>query len=250
MPERIQVWAPSGPALALFLARAPGDSAISGHPVSIRSYTQQYLSYAMAEKWRLEGTIFDACNCQVPCPCAYFQHPSNEDCRFAGVWHVEHGNHGKISLNNFNMALVGYTKQNPLMGIDKAGWILDEKLTKEQRDALTQILGGKAGGLFSMLSVKEPLGIWWAKFDHANDGKSWSVKAGDTLEIKAGFVKPPPGLPFEAKPKVAQSYDPLYGPSMDKVVGITDVFRVKVGGLDYDISGTNSPSGRFKYEGP
>ena len=148
------------------------------------------------------------------------------------------------------MAVVGYATQNPLMGIDKAGWILDEKLTQEQRDALMPILGGKAGGLFSMLSVKEPLGIWWAKFDHTNDGRSWSVKAGDALEIKAGFVKPLPGLPFEAEPKIAQSYDALYGPSMDKVVGVADAFRAKVGGLDYDISGKNSPSGHFKYEGP
>ena len=204
----------------------------------------------MAEKWRLEGTVFDACNCETLCPCVYFQPPNNDDCRVAAVWHIEKGHYGKTSLDNFHMAVLGYATQNPLMGIEKAGWILDEKLTQPQRDALMQILGGKSGGLFSMLSVKQPLGMWWAKFDHANDGKSWSVKAGNMLEVKASFVKPPPGLPFESKPKTAQTYDPLFGPSMEKVVGITDLYRAKAGGLDYDISGKYSSSGRFKYEGP
>ena len=204
----------------------------------------------MTEKWRLEGTVFDACNCETLCPCVYFQPPNNEDCRVTGVWHIEKGNSGNTSINNFTMAFVGYATQNPLMGIEKAGFILDEKLTQEQRDALMPILGGKAGGLFSMLTVKQPLVVWWAKFDHTNDGRAWSVKAGDALEIKAGFVKPPPGVPFEAKPKVAQTYDPLFGPTMEKVVGIADAYHAKVGGLEYDISGKYSSSGRFKYEGP
>ena len=204
----------------------------------------------MAEKWRLEGTVFDACNCETLCPCVYFQPPNNADCQVTGVWHVEKGNYGDTSLNNFHIALVAYATQNPLMGIEKAGFVLDEKLTQQQRDALMQILGGKAGGLFAAITVKQFLGVWWARFDHTNDGKAWSVKAGDALEIKASFVKPPPGVPMEAKPKVAQTYDPLFGPSMEKVVGTTDAYRAKVGGLDYDISGKYSSSGRFKYEGP
>ena len=204
----------------------------------------------MAEKWRLEGTVFDACNCETLCPCVYFQAPNNPDCRLAAVWHINKGRYGNTSLDNFTMAVVGYATQNPLMGIDKAGWILDEKLTQQQRDALMQILGGKAGGLFSMLSVKNPLGVLWARFEHSNDERSWSVQAGDALKIKAGFVKPPPGLPFEAKAKIAQTYDPLFGPSMEKVVGITEYYNAKAWDLSYDISGRYSSSGRFKYEGP
>ena len=148
------------------------------------------------------------------------------------------------------MAVVGYATQNPLMGIEKAGWILDERLTSEQRDALMQILGGKSGGLFAMLSVKQPLGVWWAKFDYRNDGKSWWVKAGDALEVKADFVKPPPGLPFEAKAKIAQTYDPLFGPSMEKTVGTAEKFHVNAGGLSYDITGKYSSAGKFEFQGP
>ncbi|MBI2649511.1 MAG: DUF1326 domain-containing protein [Thaumarchaeota archaeon] len=204
----------------------------------------------MAEKWKLEGSLFDACNCETLCPCNFFQAPHNADCRATGVWHVEKGNHGGTQLNNFTMAGVLYSTQNPLISIEKAAWILDEKLTPQQRDALMPILSGKAGGLFSMMKVGQPLGVFWAKFDYSNDEKSWSVKAGDTLQIKGGFVKPPPGVPLESKPKVAQTYDPLFSPTMEKTVGITESYKANVAGLDYNITGRYSSSGRFKYQGP
>jgi hypothetical protein len=92
--------------------------------------------------------------------------------------------------------------------------------------------------------------VWWANFNYSNDAKSWSVKAGNSLDIKAEFVKAPQGVPLESTPKVAQTYDPLFGPSMEKVVGITDHYHATVGGLEYDISGRYSSSGRFKYGGP
>ncbi len=69
------------------------------------------------------------------------------------------------------------------------------------------------------------------------------------MDIKAEFVKAPQGVPLESSPKVAQTYDPLFGPSMEKVVGITDHYHATVGGLQYDISGRYSSSGRFKYSG-
>ncbi|MBI2126616.1 MAG: DUF1326 domain-containing protein [Thaumarchaeota archaeon] len=204
----------------------------------------------MPEKWKLEGTVFDACNCQTLCPCVYFQAPNGSDCRATGVWHIEKGNYGKTKLDDFTVAGVLYATQNPLMGIEKAAWILDEKLRQEQRDALTQILGGKAGGLFSMMSVKTPFGIFWAKFEYSNDRKSWWVKAGKTLNIRAEFVKAPPGTPFKSEPKTAQTYDPLFAPSMEKIVGVTQQYQASVGGLEYEISGRYSSSGRFSYQGP
>jgi hypothetical protein len=120
------------------------------------------------------------------------------------------------------MAEIIYATQNPLIGIEKAAWILDVKLAKDQRDALMEILGGKVGGLFSILSVKNPLDVWWASFNYSNGAKSWSVKTANSLEIKAAFVKAPEGVPLESSPKIAQTYDPLFGPSLEKVVGIMD----------------------------
>jgi hypothetical protein len=212
-------------------------------------YATVRVTQVMAQKWQLEGSLFDACNCETLCPCVYFQAPQGEDCRITTVWHIEKGYYGDTRLGDFTMAGIIYATQNPFMGAEKAAWIVDDKLAQDQRDALMEILTGKAGGLFSMLSVKNPLGVWWANFIYSNDARSWSVKAGNSLDIKAEFVKAPQGLPFQSTPKVAQTYDPLFGPSMEKVVGITEHYHATVGGLEYDISGRYSSSGRFKYSG-
>ena len=172
-------------------------------------YATVRVTQVMEQKWQLQGSLFDACNCETLCPCVYFQAPQGEDCRITTVWHIEKGYYGDTRLDDFTMAGIIYATQNPFMGAEKAAWIVDDKLAQDQRDALMEILTGKAGGLFSMLSVKNPLGVWWANFNYSNDARSWSVKAGNSLDIKAEFVKAPQGLPFQSTPKVAQTYDPL-----------------------------------------
>src|SRR5687768_14723981 len=122
----------------------------------------------MAQKWQLEGTIFDACNCQTLCPCVYFQPPQGEDCRATFVWQIEKGYYKDTRLDDFTMAEIIYTTQNPLIEIDKAAWILDDKLSQDQLDALMEILSGRYGGLFSMLHVKNSLGVWRASFSYSN----------------------------------------------------------------------------------
>lgn len=205
----------------------------------------------MAAKWRLEGTIFDACNCTTLCPCNYFQNPTGPDCRATGVWHIEKGKFDGTKLDGLTLAFVLHAPGNPFFGIDRAAVVLDEKATHAQREALQKILGGQAGGLFAMLAkvLKAPPEIAFAKFEYANDGKAWSVRAGNTLEIRAGFVRAPPDFPAESTPKKAQTYDALFGPTMEKVVGISEKYRANIAGLNYDISGKYSSSGRFVYEG-
>lgn len=163
---------------------------------------------------------------------------------------------GPIKLDGLMVASVVFANGNPSFGIEKIGWVIDEKATPTQREALLKIFTGQAGGFGAALAklVKNNLGVTYAHFDYANDGKSWSVRAGTypeiALEVKAGFVKAPPGAPMMSVPKRAQTYDFQYAPSMEKVVGITDSYRASVAGLKYDISGRYSAAGRFKYEGP
>jgi len=206
----------------------------------------------MAETWKLEGTLFDACNCTTLCPCVYFQNPTQSECTPAAAWHIEKGNYGNTNLDGLTVAGVFHANGNPLMGVDKIAMILDEKATPAQREALLAILGGQAGGLFAMLGqgFKGQPTVAFANFEYRNDGKSWSVQAGNVVEVAAGFVKPPPGVPMEASPKTAQTYDPLFAPTMEKVVGISERYRADIGGMKYDLTGKYSSSGRFAYNGP
>lgn len=207
----------------------------------------------MAEKWKLSGTLFDACNCTTLCPCNFAQVPTNpKDCRAVAIWHVNQGNYGQTSLNGLNFAMAIASAGNPLtQGVDRAAMVLDEAASPQQRQALGVILGGQAGGLFAMLgpTVKQNLGATFARFTYSNDEKTWSVKAGNGLEVTGGFLKPPPGMPLEVRPLRVQTMDPLFSPTMEKIVGISDKVKVNAAGIVLDFSGKYSSAGKFAYEG-
>jgi|GEM_PF-4855746 len=172
------------------------------------------------------------------------------------VWHIEKGNYGATKLDDLMASAVMFANGNPLFGIDKIAWIIDEKAMSTQREALVKIFSGQAGGIGAVLAklAKNDLGVTYAHFDYSNDGRSWSVRAGTypaiALDVKAGFVKAPPGAPMASAPKRAQTYDSFFAPSMEKVVGIADHYRASMAGLNYDINGRYSSSGQFRYEGP
>src|SRR3972149_8738748 len=200
----------------------------------------------MADKWQVQGTLFEACNCHSsPCPCAYFLDPTGDDCRTSAVWHIEKGSMGATKLDGLNVAGLWYIPESFTKGVDKSVVIADEKANTAQRKALAAIFGGKAGGLFGGLSkmVRHDLGVVYAKFEYKNDGKSWSVKAGDTLDVAGGIIEAPPGFGIETMPRVAQTYDFLYE-KMEKTVGIADHLRANAAGVKVYVKRRGPASGR------
>ena len=81
----------------------------------------------MAEKWTLEGTVFDACNCITLCPCTYGQEPTQSDCQVSAAWHITRGHYGAAKLDGLNFAGVFYATCNPLMGVERAAMLVDAK---------------------------------------------------------------------------------------------------------------------------
>jgi hypothetical protein len=46
--------------------------------------------------WQLKGTYFEACNCNVACPCVFLSAPSEGECRVLVAWHVDQGKDGEV----------------------------------------------------------------------------------------------------------------------------------------------------------
>lgn len=59
-----------------------------------------------AEKWRLRGDWFDACKCEIPCPCTFAQAPTYGDCDGVLLWHIREGNYGDVVLDGLNVAML------------------------------------------------------------------------------------------------------------------------------------------------
>lgn len=100
------------------------------------------------ENWRLEGSYFEACNCESVCPC---RQRGDRDggrstygiCDFAASWLIEDGVADGHDLSGFEVVLAGrYLDDEPGVPFRIALYV-DERADPDQHDALTDIfLGG------------------------------------------------------------------------------------------------------------
>jgi hypothetical protein len=99
--------------------------------------------------WKIEGEWFETCNCAYLCPCIVTHQkaqPTEGDCIVAGVYRIDEGRYGDVSLDGLNFVTVIRTPGPMAEGNWKVGAIIDERADEAQREALTAIVSGKAGG--------------------------------------------------------------------------------------------------------
>jgi hypothetical protein len=52
--------------------------------------------------WWMKGDWFDVCSCNLPCPCAFAQAPTNNHCEGVMAYHVREGAYGDVRLDGLN----------------------------------------------------------------------------------------------------------------------------------------------------
>jgi len=146
----------------------------------------------MAEKWKLSGTYFEACNCVLACPCVFPNTPNiptDGECTVLVGWHIEQGRFGEVALDGFNVALAIYSPGDMEQVKWQAALYLDEKASEVQKAALTKIFSGQAGGHLAGLAAAfgQVLGVSSKKLDYQANGRKRSLEiAGVAMaEIEA-----------------------------------------------------------------
>jgi len=144
----------------------------------------------MATSWQVSGQYYETCSCDFVCPCVPHQmsvRPSKGTCIFAMAFQVERGSFGSVSLDGLAFILLGLTPEAMGKGNWSVGVIADERATPEQRDALTAIASGAAGGPMSALSglVGKVMGVESAPIRFERDGVKWSVNAAGLVDMAA-----------------------------------------------------------------
>ena len=56
------------------------------------------------KKWFFEADYLQACNCDYGCPCEFAAPPTTGFCEGAGVWKIERGKYGDLSLDGLGLA--------------------------------------------------------------------------------------------------------------------------------------------------
>lgn len=144
--------------------------------------------------WQLNGQYYETCNCDFVCPCVpggMAVRPSKGSCSFAMAFAVDRGSYGTTSLDGLGFIVLGFTPEEMGKGNWSVGLIADERASAEQRDAITAIASGAAGGPMAALSglVGKFLGVESAPIHFDRSGATWSVKASTFVDMAAEGVK-------------------------------------------------------------
>lgn len=140
----------------------------------------------MSEQWKLAGTYFEACNCDVACPCVFLSAPTTGECTVLVGWHIDKGSSGNVALDGLNVALAAHSPGHMLTTKWRAALYLDDKASEAQKDALMQIFTGQAGGHPAALVsfVGEVLGAKSVAIDYQADGKRRRIKIAGVAEAE------------------------------------------------------------------
>jgi hypothetical protein len=148
--------------------------------------------------WKLEGTYFETCSCEVVCPCtaslglgAHY-----ERCNVTLVFNVVEGDVEGTDVGGLTVAAIADTPRVMTDGGWRLGVFIDAAASDEQADALGRVFGGQLGGPMEALSplVGEQLGVERAPVELREDGLRHSVRIGDKIEFEIEDV-----LPFGAE---------------------------------------------------
>ena len=140
--------------------------------------------------WNVKGQYYETCSCDFVCPCLLGQmavKPTKDSCTFAMAFQIERGTFGAVSLDGLGFIVLGFTPEAMGKGNWSVGLVTDERASTEQREAITAIASGAAGGPMAALSglIGKFLGVESAPITFERNGVKWSVKAARLVDMAA-----------------------------------------------------------------
>lgn len=145
--------------------------------------------------WKIAGLYFEACNCELVCPCYSAQPPSHGYCEGNCAWHVQQGQYGPVPLDGLSVLMVqrcdGFMRETPW----QCWYYIDDRATPEQFDALKKIFtlaeGGHLARVFGRLwNVR---GVERAPIEVKLAGWQQRVSILGKLGLAIGLLKPEAG---------------------------------------------------------
>jgi len=200
----------------------------------------------MSNKWSLNGSYFETCNCNVACPCVFLSPPTEDECTVLVGWHVEKGNYENTKLDGLNVALAVHSPGNMVATKWKAALYFDDKATEAQKKALMQIFTGQVGGHPAVLVsfVGEVLGAKSVGISYSANGKNRTLKIDGIAEAEIESLNGAGGA------DVTVSGHPLaIAPGFPATAAKSKKLNYHDYGLSWEVSEKNGFFSPFAYQG-
>jgi hypothetical protein len=146
--------------------------------------------------YTLEGTLIEACSCNVNCPCWIGEDPDLGECFAIIAYGIERGRIRDVDVSGLNLVLIAHIPGNVLAGNWQIVALVDEKGSPEQREALldafTGKLGGPLGDLWTAL-IGEVRGVEFVPIAHEVAGGSGKLRVPELVETEMEPYRGPDG---------------------------------------------------------
>jgi hypothetical protein len=130
-------------------------------------------------EWRIRGDWFDLCSCAIGCPCVFGSDPTHGFCDGALSWLIRDGQYGDVPLGGgLGVVAIVHFEGNVLDRNREFGWLIDDRATPAQREALAAIFSGRAGGAFAAWAdlTVNAMGVEYAPVRISHDPERWTVE--------------------------------------------------------------------------
>ena len=97
--------------------------------------------------YNLEGSLLEVCTCNVLCPCWVAEDPDGDGkCDAAWGYRLDKGEIEGVDVSGLTMGIINHIPGNVLDGNWRVVWLVDDKSSPEQEEALVKAFTGKLGG--------------------------------------------------------------------------------------------------------
>lgn len=198
--------------------------------------------------WRLEGTYFENCPCDMVCRCTTsgLTMPADaERCRVVLVYHIDSGEVDGVDVSGLTVAMLADTPRVMADGNWRVRMFMDAAASEEQADKLGAVFFGQLGGGPEALSglIRGNLGVEVAPIEYADDGRRHRVRIGDLAEIEIeDFV--PPQTPEGEVSKLTGVFHPA---NSTLTITRATTSRFNAFGLEFSHEGKNGHSAPFSW---
>ncbi len=198
--------------------------------------------------WRVEGTYFENCSCDMVCPCTTsgLSIPADtEQCRVLLAFHIDSGDVDGVDVGNLSVAVLADTPQLMSDGNWRVGVFMDAAASQEQADKLGALFSGQIGGPMAMLAplIGEMMGVEAAPIEYVDNDRRHSVKIGDFVDIEVEDFVPP----LNPEGEVSKLTGMFHPANSTLTIAQATRSRINAFGLELSHEGKNGHSAPFSW---
>ncbi len=144
--------------------------------------------------WKLDGSYFETCSCDVVCPCSasLALGATHERCRVTLVFNVKDGEVEGTDVSGLTVAAVADTPKVMSEGNCRLGVFIDAAASDEQAAKLGAVFSGALGGPMEALGplVGENLGVERAPIEVRESGLRHAIRIGQAVDFEIEDIVP------------------------------------------------------------